>query len=234
MMIAAAATFAHRSVLQNFVSANLKFDGADGSTTIVDEKGHTFTASGNAQIDTAQSKFGGSSLLVDGTGDYASSGDHADFELGSGIHAMRAFVRFNSLPGAGTIASWFTKFSGADHSYFFGLQNNAGTYNLLFAASDDNDGINEVLAVGAWTPSINTWYCVLVIKTGGNVYGYVDAVQKCTAADAITYNNNANALLIGASNGGSTNFMNGWIDDAVLLKGAVLDIDVPTMPFPKF
>lgn len=31
---------------------------------------NSVTASGNAKIDTAQSKFGGASLLLDGTGDY--------------------------------------------------------------------------------------------------------------------------------------------------------------------
>src|SRR5262245_3032440 len=48
----------------------LSFDGADASTTITDTAAggaaHTWTAAGNAQIDTAQFKFGGSSLLCDG------------------------------------------------------------------------------------------------------------------------------------------------------------------------
>lgn len=50
----------------------LHFRGEDGSTAVFDSsKGkHTFTLVGNTQIDTAQSKFDGSSLLFDGTGDY--------------------------------------------------------------------------------------------------------------------------------------------------------------------
>jgi hypothetical protein len=55
------------------VSLLLPMDGTDGSTTFTDESNSPFTvtAFGNAQIDTAFSQFGGASLLLDGTGDYA-------------------------------------------------------------------------------------------------------------------------------------------------------------------
>lgn len=54
------------------VTALLHFDGADGSTVISDssKSGLTISRAGNAQIDTAQSRFGGASVLFDGTGDY--------------------------------------------------------------------------------------------------------------------------------------------------------------------
>ncbi|MGE3298622.1 MAG: phage tail protein, partial [Porticoccaceae bacterium] len=68
----------------NNVVALLHMDGTNGSTTFTDQKGHTFTATGNAQISTAQSKFGGASALFDGTGDLVSSADHADWALGAG------------------------------------------------------------------------------------------------------------------------------------------------------
>ncbi|MGE3429317.1 MAG: phage tail protein, partial [Hyphomicrobiaceae bacterium] len=68
----------------NNVIALLHMDGTNGSTTFTDQKGHTFTATGNAQISTAQSKFGGASALFDGTGDLVSSADHADWALGAG------------------------------------------------------------------------------------------------------------------------------------------------------
>src|SRR5690606_25450842 len=50
----------------------LHMDGADGSTMFIDSSanGLTVTANGNAQIDTAQSKFGGAAALFDGNGDY--------------------------------------------------------------------------------------------------------------------------------------------------------------------
>src|SRR5262245_47256258 len=49
----------------------LHFNGTDASTTITDDNSggsaHTWTAAGNAQIDTADYKFGAASGLFDGT-----------------------------------------------------------------------------------------------------------------------------------------------------------------------
>ena len=41
--------------------------------------GHTITTSGNTTHSTAQSKFDGGSIYFDGTGDYLTIADHADF-----------------------------------------------------------------------------------------------------------------------------------------------------------
>lgn len=54
----------------NNVVLAMHMDGTNGSTTFTDAKGRTVTAYGNAQISTAQSKFGGASAYFDGTGDY--------------------------------------------------------------------------------------------------------------------------------------------------------------------
>ena len=48
----------------------LHANGVNGSTQIRDERGHAVTCNGNAAISTTQSKFGGSSLGFDGTGDF--------------------------------------------------------------------------------------------------------------------------------------------------------------------
>ena len=53
------------------VTSLLHFDGVDASTTFTDVKGKTWTASGSAQLDTAQAKWGPSSLLL-GSGAYIS------------------------------------------------------------------------------------------------------------------------------------------------------------------
>ena len=64
----------------------MHMDGTNGSTTFYDQCGKTVTANGNAQINTAQSKFGGSSAYFDGTGDYLSLGASVptDLQIGGG------------------------------------------------------------------------------------------------------------------------------------------------------
>ena len=81
------------------VSLLLHGDGANGSTTIVDSSPtpKTVTAFGDAQISTAQSKFGGASIAFDGTGDYLSAND-GDLVLGTG--SFNPFVVITNQPRA--------------------------------------------------------------------------------------------------------------------------------------
>ncbi|MFA9409514.1 MAG: hypothetical protein ACERKJ_11880, partial [Candidatus Dadabacteria bacterium] len=68
----------------------LHMNGTDESTTITDSgsTGHTVTAEDNAQIDTAVYKFDNASCLFDGTDDYLSVPDHADWNFGSGLFTI--------------------------------------------------------------------------------------------------------------------------------------------------
>ena len=66
-----------------YTKSLLHFNGADASTTFTDESGKAWTASGHAQIDTAQSVFGGASGLFDGTDDYIYAADSDDWNLGT-------------------------------------------------------------------------------------------------------------------------------------------------------
>lgn len=62
------------------VVLSLHAEGTDGSTSFIDSSPATriITTLGNAQIDTAQARFGNSSILLDGSGDYLSVGASAD------------------------------------------------------------------------------------------------------------------------------------------------------------
>src|SRR5690606_24814837 len=66
-----------------YAASLLHFNGANGSSTITDERGRAWVRFGNAQISTAQSKFGGASLLLDGAGDWVETGSSLeDFRFG--------------------------------------------------------------------------------------------------------------------------------------------------------
>src|SRR5689334_6463249 len=54
-------SFPHVDVDDSYTKALLHFNGSDGSTTFTDESGKTWSVNGDAQIDTAQSEFGGAS-----------------------------------------------------------------------------------------------------------------------------------------------------------------------------
>jgi hypothetical protein len=68
----------------------LHMDGVDTCTHFLDSEltPKAVTAVGNAQIDTAQSKFGNASALFDGAGDYLSVPDSADWAFGTGAFTI--------------------------------------------------------------------------------------------------------------------------------------------------
>ena len=74
-------------------------NGTNGSTTITDSgySGHTMACHGNAKLTTAQKKFGTASAIFDGSGDYITSADSADWDLAAGNFTFSFWVRFNYL-----------------------------------------------------------------------------------------------------------------------------------------
>ena len=86
----------------------LNGNGTNGSTTFTDSSNssHTVTASGNAQISTTQSKFGGSSMYFDGSGDYLVIAQDTSTDL-SGVvdFTIEAWVRPANVSGTRTIFS---------------------------------------------------------------------------------------------------------------------------------
>jgi hypothetical protein len=71
-------------LIDSYTKLLVHFDGTDGARTHTAETGQTVTfASGTAQLDTAQKKFGTASLFLDGDSDYVMVPDSDDFDLGA-------------------------------------------------------------------------------------------------------------------------------------------------------
>lgn len=210
------------------VVALLHMDGTDGSTTFIDERGHTFTANGNAQIDTAQSKFGGASGLFDGSGDYISTPDSADWDFGTGDFTVEFWVRFNALPVNSVITFVSTYLSATGWGVQYRTDGGLGN-RLTWGFGDDQRNF-------AWSPSTNTWYHIAVARAVTNLRAFIDGVQigsTLTNSDNLT---NTAPLWIGALNsGGGIQYFNGWIDELRITKGVALyteNFTPPSGPFP--
>jgi hypothetical protein len=92
-------------------------DGTDASTTITDSETtpKAVTAADDAQIDTAQLKYGSGSILFDGTGDYLTTADHADWYMADGKFTIDFWVRFAALPADGQSMILYSQRADADN-----------------------------------------------------------------------------------------------------------------------
>ncbi len=193
----------------------LGFEGSDASTTVTDESGAAHgTAShfGNAQIDTAQFKFGSSSLLLDGSGDLLTYNDSADWNLGSGLFTIECWVRPATV-AAGTY--FIVGQRNASGSYGWVLWQSGAVVNWNVSTTG-SDYLNDL---SGGTLSANTWAAICVDYDGTKYRLYVDGTMVASSATARTINDSFTFLAIGANSGGSAFFYNGWIDEMRLTKG---------------
>lgn len=187
-------------------------DGADGSTSFPDSSlsAHAITAHGNAQNDTAQfaTLTGNSaSALFDGTGDYLTTPNSTDFDMGTGDFTIDFWLRFNST-------SVVQNFCGANESL--------GT-NTLQVRYNNINGQLQMFMQGltyavAWTPSTATWYHVAVTRSGTSMRAFINGTQlgaTQTSSDNIDCGTDYS---IGSVENG-TSPLNGWIDEFRLSKG---------------
>lgn len=77
------------------VKLNCHMSGSNGGTTFTDTStgAKTITVNGNAQTSTAQAQIGSSSGLFDGTDDYLTVPDSADWDFGTGDFSIEMWVR---------------------------------------------------------------------------------------------------------------------------------------------
>ena len=191
----------------SYVVALLHMEGADASTTFTDQKGHTFTPGGNAQIDTAQFKFGSASALFDGTGDYLTTPSNADWAFGAGDF---------------TIELWFRTAGTGPTQYLY--ENRAGTNSvarplIYLGGTSLNYFVNGVTQINGGIVSTNTWYHLAVARSGTSTKMFLNGTQiGSTWTDNTNYSQGT--LDIGIHYGHVNSGWNGWIDDLRITKGA--------------
>jgi len=215
----------------SYTKAMLHFDGANGSTTFTDESGKTWTASGNAQISTAQSVFGGASGQFDGTGDYITTPDSADWQLDSGSNAnewtIDFRIRFNGDPGTAAVG-FMQQYVDANNRCNIRLDGNA----LYFAVR--SGGTIIVNVSNAWNPATATWYHLAIVKQGTTGYKmFVDGSQiGTTQTDTDVIPSWTGTFQVGrySSDGSTHGYLNGWIDELRISKGIARWINNFTPP----
>lgn len=210
----------------NNVSLLLHGNGTNGSTTITDSSPtpKTVTAVGDAKISTAQSKFGGSSIAFDGTGDYLNVATGSAFSFDSSDFTIEFWIRFASV--AGVQIFYDQRFAGGQGPQPTLYTSGTSLYYFF-------NGSNRITIS---TIATNQWYHLALSKQGSSTRAFIDGVQGGTTyVDATAYTTGP-SVFIGNDTYTPTGFgFNGYIDELRITKGVARytsNFTPPTAPFP--
>jgi hypothetical protein len=185
---------------------------------------------GNAQLDTAQKRFGVSSLLCDGTGDYVTFPDSADYEFADGDFTAECWVRWSAAPGA-TVECFVGKWdvSGNQREWLFYYGGNLLKFGW---STDGTNGTFNSVQTPAWTPDINRWYHVAAEREGDVLRFWIDGEIISSHAVTATFFTGTSVLMVGGNNQTGQDFT-GWIDGVRLVKGETLygSVQIPETAF---
>ena len=208
------------------VTLLLHGEGTNGSTTITDSSSYaqTVTASGNAQINTSQFKWGSASINLDGSGDYLTIADTASIDLGSGDWTIECWLRWNSISGFQTL-------------YDHGLVASGG----IVIQTGNGDGKWTVYTSGvlrvstsASSPSTGQWYHYAFVQNGSLITIYQDGVNVGSGTSSVALSSTVNAGIGNRVSNAAFGF-NGWVDDVRITKGVARytsNFTPPTAAFP--
>ena len=199
----------------------LPFDGSNGATSTSDlsNQNHTVTFNG-AQISSAQSKFGGTSLLLDGSNDYLSiGGSEWNSNLNSGDFTVEFWIRLDTLGDSRIITNyngsngWGVAMwsGGGGTNYFDGYWYSGGWKYVQYGVGGSSQYT---------TPSVDTWYHLAFVRDGNDWSLYLNGTLEGTRTGL---SGNITSSSLGALELGrrylGDQYVDGYIDDLRITKG---------------
>lgn len=206
-------------------------DTSDASTTFADSSqiGRTITVAADTQHDTAQKKFGASSILFDGTGDELTCADSTDWDLGTSNFTVE-FWAYN-ISGADSVVIRMGNSISTGVVAGFGYI--SGSTLKLYLGTSGSWSIASGVSMGA-VPGTN-WVHYAVVRAGASFATYRGgtAVSTFTSTGSINSSGGGSGLHIADAWGGSVNTA-GHLDEIRISKVARWDADFtpPSSPYP--
>ena len=201
----------------------LRFDGAPGSTTIVDEMG-SVVSNTFVTIAGSPAKFGTSGYFNNLLNPaHVISVEQTDDRnvFGSGDFTIDAWVYPLSLAGNCTVIERRIATLPLDGTWRFSLT----SFQHL------GSGISSL----SYTPpALNQWSLLSVSRVSGVVRIFVNGQKRAEGYFPFNFTTEQ-SIRVGRSDDGSTDHFKGYMDEVRLLKGVGLyvnDFDIPTAPFP--
>ena len=210
------------------------FDGSDGATSATDDStfARTITFHNDAQLATAQKKFGSASLFIDEFGSgYLTIPHDATLDLGASPFTLEGFIRPASVlvsqvicgqaDFAGTDVSWQITLSGANFQFIYTEDGTSYVQATNFA--------HGMSAGGAF------YHWAVTRHTDDQLRCFIDGVLLATVdLTGVTFHNSSLAWGIGALSNGSL-MCAGYHDEIRFLNYAeyTAGFTPPVAPFPR-
>jgi hypothetical protein len=221
----------------NYSSCSLlmHFSGSDGSTTFTDNSPtpKSFTRGGNAQVSTVQSKFGGSSLYLDGSGDYITTTyNSAAFDWWTTDYTIECFIYPNNSSSLATgtvpllIGNMDPGGSGANY-WSFGPNNSKQLSFYYFNGAGIYVTSTETVTVGQWNHIAATKNSTGIRLFINGTASVSSASVSGTPGSSVSY-----PLTIGQYYNAS---INAYVDEVRITKGVArytASFTVPDSAFP--
>lgn len=189
---------------------------------------NNFLLYGNVKISTTQSKQGGSSVYLDGNGDYLTAPETPSLTLLSGEFSIDVWVYMTAAPSSSEGSFIFSK-DGIAYStapqYRIGI---TPTRSVWF------ESYGTILMFH--TMVLNTWTHLAVSRVNGTLTAYVNGTSTATAAWGYsTVAPTGRPLYIGWEDAQPVgSYFSGYIENLRIIKGSTLftsNFDPSTLPF---
>jgi hypothetical protein len=168
---------------------------------------------GNAVISTAQSKFGGSSMFFDGTGDYLKGNAFTAGLTGSGDFTIEGWIYISSLPGAEASICSTTESGGT--GIIFGLGSGGNVNKLQIAIG--NTSVANPTVVDSATFTTGAWVHFAAVRYSGTIYLFKNGVSVGTPTSA-SGTLDRQTVTVGAWPSGAST-LTGYINDLRITRG---------------
>jgi hypothetical protein len=201
----------------SYTKSLLHMNGTDGSTTFTDSAvggSHTWTAHGDAQIDTAGYKFGGAGGLFDGNGDYLTTPDSEDFEFASYDFTIDFWYKAISTASNFGIYSRKTASGIGPDGNNVAIMDN-GTNIVVYVYGTDNNPILSAASFGARSTTEFVHYAL--VRSGSNWRTYRNGVYVTEVTSTLgIHDSDSTSVSIGEY---ANQFLHGWLDEVRISKG---------------
>lgn len=216
MALAVPLTNATGEAFYTSVVALLHGDGTNNSTTFADsaQTPKTFTAVSGAKISTAQSRFNGASMLFNGSTDYLTTPDSADFAFGAGDFTVEMWVRPAATVSATQLLCGQWGVTSLSWNIILTATNALALETSITGAYDPT----RDLVSAAQTVLPGVWTHVAMTRLGNLYTLWANGVSVGTLTVAGTLTDSTLAMTVGAS-AVPSQFFNGNIDELRITKG---------------